>query len=636
MKALGKNKKMLIALAIVAVALLSIIIVASVIDVQLNAIEPQFENSTTVLRGIEDGSIYAIFKYDSDTIWYIYKEDHIYDDSSIDATEQVTSIWDLLSLADSSAWHSANFKITEDLYSLMLENGVYYYTSLSFGSYLGQLVTVTSGLAPLVLSALCIAFLLVFLKKSDLLDSTVSDTAEVSEKSKCKFSDIIGHNEVLTDLKQYVNIMKNGSRLKESGVCQPKGLLLTGEPGTGKTLIAKALAGEAGVPFIHMDSSAVIDRFVGMGAANIRKYFKLAREKTPCILFIDEIDAIGGKRGTYSGRTTEDDKTLLALLQEMDGFSSGAGILVIGATNSPESLDPALLRAGRFDREIKITAPRDKQTRKELLELYTRSLPLSDDLDLDSLAGQIQGFTGADIAYLCNEAAIIAAGRQDADLILNSSDFIAAIDKMVLKGNKRSTAANEHDRLITAYHEAGHAVMSHLVGATITRVTIRATTSDVGGYVMREDCDCILKSKKQLIDDIYIYYAGRCSEELFFSESGVTTGAYSDIQAATKLILNMVTAFGYDENFGLLDYSQLINLHIMSSDSVTNEVKQLAQKYYTDVKDMLISNKKRITALAQELLAHEEVSGEDAARIIECAGREEEGYECNRLYQDTD
>lgn len=634
MRYLKKNKKAFIAFSIFAVAILSVIIVASIIDIKLNTIESRFENSKVVLEGIEDQSIYAIFKYDADTIWYIYKEDHILDESAEGATEQITNIWDLLNMADSNAWHSANFKITEDIYDLLCKNGIYYYTSLSFDSYFGEFANIAARLVPIIFTAVCIAFLWLFLKKSNLLDDTTLDDLEVSKSSTCKFSDIIGHDEILTDLKQYVNIMKSSNELKEKGVHQPKGLLLTGEPGTGKTLIAKALAGEAGVKFIRVDSSAMIDRFVGMGAANIRKCFKKAREQAPCILFIDEIDAIGGKRGAHSSRTTEDDKTLLALLQEMDGFSDTTGILVIGATNAPESLDPALLRAGRFDREIKITAPEDKQTRRKLLELYTEAMSLSDDLDLDFLARQTQGFTGADIAYLCNEAAIIAAGRCDGEFVLNTGDFIAAIDKMVLKGNKRISAANEHDRLVTAYHEAGHAVMSYLAGVVITRVTIRATTSGVGGYVMKEDCDYKLKSKRQLINDIYICYAGRCSEELFFGSTGVTTGAYSDIQTATKLLLNMVTSFGYDGDFGLLDYSQLINLNIMSSDLVTNEVRLLAQKYYTDVKNILVEYKKCIEALANELLIHEEIRGEDAVQIIENT-KSEGSYEYNNLCKDT-
>lgn len=569
---------------------------------------PGFVSTEKLMQGISDKSIYAIAKFDDDTVWFLYKDD-VVSDIEIKTAKQLTDI------ADITKWKSTKFKMTEDIYTQVCTSGIYYYSELPLSVNNIDSTLFFSVFGTVVIPLLMFFVFFFYIRKTMSTVSTSVSGVQDAKKSEVTFADVIGHDEIIEDLKQYIGILQNSDRLKKNHIRQPKGLLLTGSPGTGKTLLAKALAGEANVPFMYLNSSSVIDRYVGMGASNIRAIFKKAREIAPCILFIDEIDAIGCSRENNSGRNSEDDKTLLALLQEMDGFADMAGVLVIGATNCPDKLDPALKRTGRFDREIHILPPRDKATRLKLLEHYTKDLSLSNDVDLEALAAQLDGFTGADIAYICNEAAIIAISKANSDEYqLVTNDFTEAVDKLLLKGNKRLAVVNKHDQIITAYHESGHAIAAILLGHKVIRATIHSTTSGVGGFVMQGSSENQMQTKQELEDQIRICYAGRASEYIKFKSDGITTGASNDIQKATSYIKAMVSSFGYDEESGLLDYAQLAP---ETTTGIITRINMLAHKYFNDVLTLLSASYDKVELLAEYLIKYGELTGQEINDLLE-------------------
>lgn len=569
---------------------------------------PGFVSTEKLMQGISDKSIYAIAKFDDDTVWFLYKDD-VVSDIEIKTAKQLTDI------ADITKWKSTKFKMTEDIYTQVCTSGIYYYSELPLSVNNIDPTLFFSVFGTVVIPLLMFFVFFFYIRKTMSTVSTSVSGVQDAKKSEVTFADVIGHDEIIEDLKQYIGILQNSDRLKKNHIRQPKGLLLTGSPGTGKTLLAKALAGEANVPFIYLNSSSVIDRYVGMGASNIRATFKKAREIAPCILFIDEIDAIGCSRENNSGRNSEDDKTLLALLQEMDGFADMAGVLVIGATNCPDKLDPALKRTGRFDREIHILPTRDKATRLKLLEHYTKDLSLSNDVDLEALAAQLDGFTGADIAYICNEAAIIAISKANSDEYqLVTNDFTEAVDKLLLKGNKRLAVVNKHDQMITAYHEAGHAIAAILLGHKVIRATIHSTTSGVGGFVMQGSSENQMQTKQELEDQIRICYAGRASEYIKFKSDGITTGASNDIQKATSYIKAMVSSFGYDEESGLLDYAQLAP---ETTTDMISRINMLAHKYFNDVLTLLSASYDKVELLVEYLIKYGELTGQEINDLLE-------------------
>lgn len=569
---------------------------------------PGFVSTEKLMQGISDKSIYAIAKFDDDTVWFLYKDD-VVSDIEIKTAKQLTDI------ADITKWKSTKFKMTEDIYTQVCTSGIYYYSELPLSVNNIDSTLFFSVFGTVVIPLLMFFVFFFYIRKTMSTVSTSVSGVQDAKKSEVTFADVIGHDEIIEDLKQYIGILQNSDRLKKNHIRQPKGLLLTGSPGTGKTLLAKALAGEANVPFMYLNSSSVIDRYVGMGASNIRATFKKAREIAPCILFIDEIDAIGCSRENNSGRNSEDDKTLLALLQEMDGFADMAGVLVIGATNCPDKLDPALKRTGRFDREIHILPPRDKATRLKLLEHYTKDLSLSNDVDLEALAAQLDGFTGADIAYICNEAAIIAISKANSDEYqLVTNDFTEAVDKLLLKGNKRLAVVNKHDQIITAYHESGHAIAAILLGHKVIRATIHSTTSGVGGFVMQGSSENQMQTKQELEDQIRICYAGRASEYIKFKSDGITTGASNDIQKATSYIKAMVSSFGYDEESGLLDYAQLAP---ETTTDMIARINMLAHKYFNNVLTLLSASYDKVELLAEYLIKYGELTEQEINDLLE-------------------
>ena len=461
--------------------------------------------------------------------------------------------------------------------------------------------------------SLMFPLLWVFIIMRMLISSTQGNVKrkEIIQTSNVKFTDIIGHEEILEDVKFITELIKNPKLGDDIGAKVPKGILLSGEPGTGKTLIAKAIAGEAGVPFLYQNASSFIDRFVGMGAKNVRDLFKLAKENAPCVLFIDEIDAIGGNRNNGKG-TSENDQTINALLQEMDGFTGREGIFIIAATNRPDILDSALVRAGRFDRQIIVSAPRDWGVRKDLFEHYLNKFKVLDDVNIVNLSKQTAGFTGADIAAICNEASIIAV-MQEKDAI--DMDCIEeAIDKKIFKGNRAKKEKYFEDKKIVAYHESGHAVMSYLLGEPIARASIQSTVSGVGGVVFNEDKDSVFQTNIDFENRVLICYAGRASEEIKFNY--VTTGASNDITQATNVMMNYIEKFGFDKEFGLLDIGVLSKEHLINSEEITNKLSNMSRNLYEKSLSLLKDNYKLVENLATKLLEVGTLSGEEITELF--------------------
>lgn len=442
---------------------------------------------------------------------------------------------------------------------------------------------------------------------SDMSKDSIIQTSEVT------FDDIIGHDEILDDIKFITKLIQDPTIGDKIGAKIPKGILFTGSPGCGKTLIAKAIAHEAGIPFLYINGSRCIDRFVGMGARNIREIFKIARENAPCILFIDEIDAIGKHRDDPKG-TSENNQTIDELLTNLDGFKDRNDIFFIAATNkSPNELDEALVRSGRFDRHILVAPPRDWTVRKDLFDHYLAKFNISEDIDSTILSKQTIGFTGADIATICNEASIIALKNDKEFLDMNC--VIEAIDQKLFDGSRSKKQQYEKDRQIIAYHEAGHAVMSYILGEPIARASIQSTVSGVGGAVMHEEkLNSLIKSKNDIENELYICYGGRAAEQIKFNE--ITIGAVNDIQQATDLISNYICEQGFDDKFGLISMNVLSQTHILNENDTLFRIRQMSIKFYNDSISMLLKNFEKVELLAEKLLEVETLNGQDIEELL--------------------
>lgn len=436
-------------------------------------------------------------------------------------------------------------------------------------------------------------------------------TKDIIQESDVKFDQVVGLDEIMDDISLYVEMIKNPHIGDEIGAKLPKGVLLAGEPGTGKTLIAKAIAGEAEVPFISVSGSEFIEMYKGVGAKRVRKVFSVARKNAPCVVFIDEIDALGGRRDS-DDMDSEDTQTLNQLLKEMDGFKSLDGVFILAATNCPENLDEALKRSGRFDRQVNIMPPKDWKVRKKLLDLYLEDYKVSEDVDTDALAKTIAGFTGADIAMICNESSIVAISKKLNEI--NRECIEEAIDKKIFKGNRAKSKQFAKDREIVAYHEAGHAVMKHILGQPIARASIVGTTSGVGGAVFGEDKDGFLRTSKDVRDNILTCYAGRASERIKFGE--ITTGAANDISKATEMILAYVMNYGFDEETGALDLALLKRQELLD-ESLSERVTILGKELEKEAEELLSKKYKLVEKLAKELLDKEIMSGLEVEKLLE-------------------
>lgn len=439
------------------------------------------------------------------------------------------------------------------------------------------------------------------------------------------FKDVAGQEEAKESLKEVVDFLENPKRYEEIGAKLPRGALLVGPPGTGKTLLAKAVAGEAGVPFFSISGSEFVEMFVGRGAAKVRDLFKQAKEKAPCIVFIDEIDTVGKKRdgGGLSGND-EREQTLNQLLTEMDGFDNHKGIVVLAATNRPDSLDPALLRPGRFDRRIPVELP-DLTGRKSILELHAKDVKVQPPIDLTAIARATPGASGADLANIINEGALRAVrmGRKRA----TQEDFEESVEVVIAGQQRKSTVLSDHEKQVVSYHEIGHAIVAarQKGSAPVTKITIVPRTSGALGYTMQvEEDEKFLTTKQEILDKLAVYCGGRAAEELIFGE--MTTGAANDIEQATKLARNMITRFGMSDEFGMMALGTVQNQYLNQDTSLTCApgtaeqvdalVVKLIEEAHARAMQILKENKFKLHELARYLYKKETITGEEFMTLL--------------------
>ncbi len=437
---------------------------------------------------------------------------------------------------------------------------------------------------------------------------------DTERRTKIRFDDIAGLDEEKEELKEIVEFLKKPKKFTDMGAKIPKGVLLYGKPGTGKTLIAKAIAGEADVPFISMSGSEFIEMFAGLGASRVRKLFDKARKLSPCIVFIDEIDAIGSRRTSNSGAETENNQTLNQLLVEMDGFSSEETVIILAATNRPEMLDSALLRPGRFDRQITIPAP-DLKGREEILKIHSRDKKLADEVSLYSIAEDTAGFTGAELANILNEAAIIAT-KKDHEAITNE-DLDEAVKKVTVGLEKTSRKISERDKKLTAYHEAGHAIVSQFLPTqTAVKEVSIIPRGMAGGYTMyKSNEDKYYVSKTEMEEKLIALLGGRAAEKLILND--ISTGASNDIEVATRIAKDMITVYGMSDKIGpisLKDNDGQLEYQMFGDDmqdAIGKEVKRLIDVAYKNAQEILKQNIETLHAIATELMAKEKINEEE-------------------------
>lgn len=451
----------------------------------------------------------------------------------------------------------------------------------------------------------------------------------IENTKKVTFKDVAGADEAKQELEEIIDFLKDPDKFQRLGGKIPKGVLMVGPPGTGKTLLAKAVAGEADVPFFSISGSDFVEMFVGVGASRVRDMFAQAKKNAPCLLFIDEIDAVGRHRGAgLGGGNDEREQTLNQLLVEMDGFEANENVILIAATNRPDVLDPALLRPGRFDRQVTVTNP-DKKGREEILKVHVKKVPLAKDVNLSVIARGTPGFSGADLANLVNEAALLAARKNKHKV--TSSDFDEAKDKVLMGSERRSMAMDENEKKLTAYHEAGHAICSLYVESTdpIHKATIIPRGRALGMVQQLPEKDQYSYSRIKMLSRLIIMMGGRVAEELKFGEKNVTSGASSDIAAATNLARSMVTEWGMSEKLGPVLYAentgevflgksvtQSKNMSEETARLVDAEIKQLVVDAHDKAYKLLQDKSEEWERLAQALLEYETLTGEEIEQVI--------------------
>ena len=482
-------------------------------------------------------------------------------------------------------------------------------------SILTQIPTTLFSLLPTII--MVALFIMIF--KMQGLGEKGQVYEETERKTKIKFKDVAGLDEEKEELVEIVDFLKRPEKFTKMGAKIPKGVLLYGKPGTGKTLIAKAIAGEANVPFISMSGSEFIEMFAGLGASRVRKLFEKARKLSPCIVFIDEIDAIGARRTSNSGAETENNQTLNQLLVEMDGFSSEETIIVLAATNRPEMLDKALLRPGRFDRQITIPVP-DLKGRLEILKIHSEDKRLSENVNLESIAEDTAGFTGAELANILNEAAIIATINKHEEI--ENSDIEEAVKKVTVGLEKKTRVYSEKDKKLTAYHEAGHAVVSKYLPTQMDVKEVSIIPRGVaGGYTMyKSDEDKYYMSRTEMQEKLIALLGGRAAEKLVLDD--ISTGASNDIEVATKIAREMVTKYGMSDNLGPIDFQGRDQNDYMIfgeniGDKIGQEVKNLIDIAYNDAQKLLIEHRDKLDIIAQTLLKQEKINEEEFKKIFE-------------------
>ena len=448
----------------------------------------------------------------------------------------------------------------------------------------------------------------------------------VKSSTGIKFTDVAGEDEAKELLTEIVDYLHNPQKYTEIGASMPKGALLVGPPGTGKTLLAKAVAGEAEVPFFSISGSEFVEMFVGMGAAKVRDLFKQANEKAPCIVFIDEIDTIGKKRdsGSFTGGNDEREQTLNQLLTEMDGFDGSKGVVILAATNRPESLDPALLRPGRFDRRIPVELP-DLKGREEILKVHARKIKIADSVRFDEIAKAAAGASGAELANVVNEAALRAV--RDGRKFATQADFEESIEVVIAGYQKKNRVLSNKEKLIVSYHEVGHALVAakQTDSAPVHKITIIPRTSGALGYTMQVDeQEHFLMSKEELENKIATFTGGRAAEELIFHS--ITTGASNDIERATKIARGMISRYGMSDEFDMVAMESMSNQYLGGDSSLScsfetqtlldKKVVELVRRQHEKAYKILEDNIEKLHELAKYLYEHETITGEEFMKIL--------------------
>ena len=447
----------------------------------------------------------------------------------------------------------------------------------------------------------------------------------VKSSNGIKFTDVAGEDEAKENLTEIVEYLHDPDKYKEIGASMPKGILLVGPPGTGKTMLAKAVAGEANVPFFSMSGSEFVEMFVGMGASKVRDLFKQAKEKAPCIVFIDEIDAIGKKRDGQMGGNDEREQTLNQLLTEMDGFEGNNGVIILAATNRPESLDPALLRPGRFDRRVPVELP-DLKGREEILKVHARKIKVADNVDFNKIARMASGASGAELANIVNESALRAV--RDGRKFATQADLEESIEVVIAGYQKKNAILTDKEKRIVAYHEIGHALVAakQTNSAPVQKITIVPRTSGALGYTMQveEEGNHYLMSKEEMENKIATLTGGRAAEEIAFGS--VTTGASNDIEQATKLAKGMITRYGMSKDFDMVAMETVTNQYLGGDSSLTcsmetqtaidREVVELVKKQHEKAGQILLENRAKLDELSQYLYEKETITGEEFMKIL--------------------
>lgn len=440
-----------------------------------------------------------------------------------------------------------------------------------------------------------------------------------------KFADVAGEDEAKENLTEIVDYLHNPDKYKEIGASMPKGILLVGPPGTGKTMLAKAIAGEANVPFFSMSGSEFVEMFVGMGASKVRDLFKQAKEKAPCIVFIDEIDAIGQKRNSGAmGGNDEREQTLNQLLTEMDGFEGNNGVIILAATNRPESLDAALTRPGRFDRRVPVELP-DLKGREEILKVHAKKIKVSEDVDYSKIARMASGASGAELANIVNEAALRAV--RDNRKFATQTDLEESIEVVIAGYQKKNAILTDHEKLVVSYHEIGHALVAakQTNSAPVQKITIVPRTSGALGYTMQvEEGNHYLMTKEELENKIATYTGGRAAEEIVFQS--ISTGASNDIEQATKIARSMLTRYGMSEDFDMVALETVSNQYLGGDTSlacsaqmqakIDDQVIELVKKQHEKAKQILIENREKLDELAKFLYEKETITGDEFMSIL--------------------
>ena len=447
----------------------------------------------------------------------------------------------------------------------------------------------------------------------------------VKSSNGIKFTDVAGEDEAKENLTEIVEYLHDPEKYKEIGASMPKGILLVGPPGTGKTMLAKAVAGEANVPFFSMSGSEFVEMFVGMGASKVRDLFKQAKEKAPCIVFIDEIDAIGKKRDGQVGGNDEREQTLNQLLTEMDGFEGNNGVIILAATNRPESLDPALLRPGRFDRRVPVELP-DLKGREEILKVHARKIKVADNVDFNKIARMASGASGAELANIVNESALRAV--RDGRKFATQADLEESIEVVIAGYQKKNAILTDKEKRIVAYHEIGHALVAakQTNSAPVQKITIVPRTSGALGYTMQveEEGNHYLMTKEEMENKIATLTGGRAAEEIAFGS--VTTGASNDIEQATKLARGMITRYGMSKDFDMVAMETVTNQYLGGDSSLTcsmetqtaidKEVVELVKKQHEKAGQILLENRAKLDELSQYLYEKETITGEEFMKIL--------------------